>query len=90
MATKFALVGAGGIGSMRRGIRSWKNLRRKRERLSVDCGPTLSLFRRGNGGTEASERRVADFFNLLLGTKRSRHKEMYPGLKRSGRSNELK
>ena len=43
-------VSAGGIGSMRRGIRCWKGWRRKHERRREGCGLIRTRCRRGYCG----------------------------------------
>ena len=61
-------AGAGGIGSMRQGIRCWKGYRRKHEREGKSCGLIRSRCRRGSGGSWAGEWRVASSTSPLSHT----------------------
>ena len=59
-------AGAGGIGSMRQGIRDLKDWRRKHGRLSEACGPSRSPCCHRSGGSGTGERRAANTSSALL------------------------
>jgi hypothetical protein len=53
-------AGAGGIGSMRREIRCWKDSKSQHERPRKACGLIRSRYRRGSGERGTGERSIPD------------------------------